>query len=143
MPTSRCIVCAAYMLLFSPVLIAQTLLGNILVGSHPQAVAVNPYTDRIYVIDEPSNQITEIDGVTNITTAIPLGANQQESLNGALAINPFTNKIYAVDGVNNHLAVIDGATRAVTMVTTGTCPYAVAVNPYTNKIYVVNFVGTL
>src|SRR5258707_11552496 len=120
-------------------LLSQTFHGTVPVTSYPQAIAVNPFTDKIYTIDEPANDITEIDGVTNATTTIPLGLNAEKSLNGALAINPLTNTIYAVDGVNNHLAIIDGATRAVTFVPTGTNAYALAVNPYTNKIYVANF----
>ena len=125
--------------LFTPALFAQAPLASIPVGSHPQAIAVNAFTDRIYTIDEPSDQITEIDGVTDVATSIPLGVNAQQSLNGQLAINPFTNKIYAVDGVNNHLNIIDGPTRALTQIPTGASPYAIALNPYTNKIYVANF----
>src|SRR5271155_2974158 len=86
----RRIVIAACILALSSAVLAQTLQGNIPVGSYPQAIAVNSFTDRIYALDEPSNQITEIDGVTNTTTAIPLGSNPQQSLYGALAINPFT-----------------------------------------------------
>jgi DNA-binding beta-propeller fold protein YncE len=135
----RRIVIAACILALSSAVLAQTLQGNIPVGSYPLAIAVNSFTDRIYTLDEPSNQITEIDGVTNTTTAIPLGSNPQQSLYGALAINPFTNKIYAVGVTNNNLFVIDGATRSVGLVPTGAFPYAVAVNPYTGKIYVANY----
>src|SRR5690349_9552848 len=139
MPTYRCVVIAAWILILTPALVAQKFHGTVSVGSYPEAITVNPFTDRIYTIDEPANEVTEIDGVTNAAIKIPLGANDQKSLDGALAVNPFTNKIYAVDGVNNHLAVIDGATRAVKLVSTGNTAYAVAVNPYTNRIYVANY----
>jgi len=120
MPSCQKLVIAAWMLLLTPALLAQRFHGFVSVGSYPQAISVNPFTDRIYTIDEPVNEVTEIDGVTNATVKISLGSNPQKSLDGALAINPFTNTIYAVDGVNNHLAVIDGATRVVKLVATGT-----------------------
>ena len=68
-------------------LVAQTLQVNIPLANYPQAVALNPFTDKVYVISEPTNQVTEIDGVTNAATTISLGTNQQEALDGALAIN--------------------------------------------------------
>jgi DNA-binding beta-propeller fold protein YncE len=66
------------MLFLTPALVAQTFEGIVSVGSYPQAIAVNPFTDRIYTIDEPANDVTEIDGVTNTTTTIPLGSNAQK-----------------------------------------------------------------
>jgi len=125
-------------LLAVPNLFAQSLLATVPVANYPQAIAMNPFTNRVYALEEPANQITEIDGTTNSATTISLGVNSQKSLNGAIAINSFTNKIYIVDGVNNHLSVLDGATRAVAQVTIGNAPVAVAVNLYTNTIDVVN-----
>ena len=116
----------------------QTLLTTIPVPDYPQAMAINTFTDRVYVLEESANQVTEIDGSTHAGVAIPLGKNSISSLNGALAINPFTNKIYAVDGVNNHLSIIDGPTHAVTQINVGNAPVALALNPVTNTIYVVN-----
>ena len=126
------------MLTASTLACGQTLQAVVPIANYPQAIAVNNFTDRVYILEESANQVTEIDGVTYAATTIPLGNNQQSSLNGALAINPFTNTIYAVDGVNNHLSIINGATHAVTQVTTGNAPVAVAVNAFTNTIYVAN-----
>src|SRR5713101_1863621 len=122
-------------LLIIPNVAAQSLLATVPVANYPQAMALNPFTDRIYTIEEPANQITEIDGATNSATTISLGATSSQSLNGAIAVNPFTDTIYTADGVNNHLTVLDGATRALAQVTVGNAPVAVAVNPYTNRIY--------
>jgi DNA-binding beta-propeller fold protein YncE len=129
----------AILLISSNCSFGQTLLATVPVASYPQAIAVNTFTDRVYVIEESANQVTEIDGSTYAATSISLGTNTQASLNGALAIDPFTNTIYAVDGVNNHLSVINGATHQVVQVSTGNGPDAVAVNPFTNTIYVANY----
>jgi YVTN family beta-propeller protein len=93
------------------------------VVNYPQAITVNTFTNKIYVLEESANQITEIDGLTNVTTNISLGTNPISSLNGALAVNPLTDTIYAVDGVNDHLSVIDGPTRSVTQVKVGNAPW--------------------
>jgi YVTN family beta-propeller protein len=116
----------------------QSLITAVPIANYPQALAVNAFTNRVYVLEESANQVTEIDGLTNAAVTIPLGTNSQSSLNGALAINPITNTIYAVDGVNNHLSIIDGATRVVTQIIVGNAPVAVSVNPSTNTIYVAN-----
>jgi DNA-binding beta-propeller fold protein YncE len=77
-------------LLIVPNLFAQSLLATVPVANYPQAIAMNPFTDRVYALEEPVNQITEIDGATNSATTISLGVTSQKSLNGAIAINSFT-----------------------------------------------------
>jgi len=39
---------------------------------YPQAMAVNTFTDRVYVLQESTNVVTEIDGLTNSAVKIPL-----------------------------------------------------------------------
>jgi YVTN family beta-propeller protein len=129
---------AAAMLLAAAYSSSQTVLATVPVANYPQGIAVNTFTNHVYVIEESANQVTDIDGLTDTAATIPLGTNSQGSLNGALAVNPLTNKIYAVDGVNNHLSVIDGATRTVTQVQVGNAPVAVAVNRNKNMVYVAN-----
>ncbi len=84
----------------------QTLLATVPIFDYPQAMAVNTFTDRAYVLEESANVVTEIDGLTNSAIKIPLPPARQQSLNGAIAINQFTNKIYVVDGVNNVMSVL-------------------------------------
>ena len=43
-------------------------------GSRPDAVAVNPVTNKIYVANSGSNNVTVIDGATNTTTTVAAGA---------------------------------------------------------------------
>jgi DNA-binding beta-propeller fold protein YncE len=112
----------------------------------PQAVALNPVTNKIYVANFLSSNITVIDGVTNSTTTVT-----DPSAFGlavyAIAVNQMTNKIYALNnnsgrtGSNpGNVTVIDGATNSITTVTdpNAIAPFAVAVNQVTNKIYVAN-----
>jgi DNA-binding beta-propeller fold protein YncE len=127
---------AAGLLLVLPALArAQTVVATIPVGTVPRAVAVNPVTNKIFVVScnvhlEPLSgvsSITVIDGATNSATSLPGGCP------AAVAVNTVTNKIYFPGGV------IDGATNSVTPLPGGgqlTDVGAVAVNPVTNKIYV-------
>ena len=41
-------------------LVAQTLQVNIPLANYPQAVALNPFTDKVYVISEPTNQVQRL-----------------------------------------------------------------------------------
>jgi YVTN family beta-propeller protein len=91
---------------------------------------VNSVTNKIYVGN--GTYLTVIDGVTNGTTAVPVGSGS-----GPIAVNPVTNKIYV--GSGNNVIVVDGATNVTTAVPVGTDPVAIAVNTVTNKVYVANY----
>jgi YVTN family beta-propeller protein len=123
---------------------AQTVTTTITVGSGviPAAVAVNPVTNKIYVVINPNTfnlgqgSVTVVDGATNTTSTVSAGIGSV-----AIAINPVTNKIYVANTVSNDVTVIDGATNTTSTVGVGSNPNAVAVNPVTNKIYVANTVS--
>ena len=117
-----------------PLLSGQTLLTNVTVGSYPVAIAVNASSNKIYVVNQRSNNVTAIDGASNLTSTVPVG-----NYPAALAINPVTNKIYIANENDGSVTVIDGATNHVTTIGAGTGPAAIAVNPVTNRIYVANF----
>jgi YVTN family beta-propeller protein len=119
---------------------------SVKVGKYPSAVAVNPKTNRIYIANNRSKNVTVIDGATNKTTTV---AVQNEPV--AIAVNQVTNKVYVLnqkgngklDSVNpdgtGTVTVIDGATNKPTKtVTVNSEPGALAVNEQTNKIYVAN-----
>jgi len=106
----------------------------------PSSVAVNPVTNKTYVIGFDADVLTIIDGATDsASTLTGLGLNPV-----AIAVNPATNKIYianegsTVMGVapQSSIQVIDGATNAITTLASGVNPFTIAVNPVTNKIYV-------
>ncbi len=114
-------------------ILADTVIGNIPVGTGPSAVEVNPVTNKIYVVNEFSNNVTVIDGTNNTTTTVTVGTNPS-----AVAINSVTNKIYVTNRNSNNVTVIDGANNTTTTIPVGTNPQAIAVNSMTNKIYVTN-----
>ncbi len=96
-------------------------------------MAINPVTNKIYVVDEGSNAVVVIDGATNLLTSVPVG-----NYPVAVAVNTATNKIYVANADSNTATVIDGVTLGTTTVAVGTGPFAVDVNPNTNMIYVAN-----
>jgi YVTN family beta-propeller protein len=123
---------AVLLLTVAAVAQADWVTTTVTAGSNPYAVAVNPVTNRIYVTNSNSSNVTVIDGATNATTTVPAGSQPL-----AVAVNPVTNKIY-VANQGGSVTVIDGATNATTTVAVGVGPTAVAVNPVTNKTYVAN-----
>ena len=116
---------------------ADQLTATITVGASPTAAAVNPLTNKIYIANKNTGNVSVIDGATNGTTTVPTGANPS-----FLAVNAVTNKIYVANSnFSGTVTVIDGATNTPTTVVVGGNPSAVAVNPVTNKIYVANAFG--
>jgi YVTN family beta-propeller protein len=119
---------------------AQTVVATVATGTSPSQMGVDPVTNKIYVVNHRSNNVTVIDGATNSTTTVTAGVAP-----GLVTVNPMTNKTYVVNSVNivpappTTVTVIDGTTNATTTLSLGnTEPSAVAVNPVTNKIYVAN-----
>ena len=53
---------------------------------------MNPVTNKIYVANNASNNVTVIDGATNSTTTVSAG-----SAPVSVAVNPVTNKIYVAN----------------------------------------------
>jgi DNA-binding beta-propeller fold protein YncE len=109
---------------------------------YPQAIAVNPATNRIYVANSDWG-VTVIDGNTDATVTV---VDPNASNSADVAVNVSTNKIYVANmgqyhvGMRGNVTVIDGATNATTTVTDpgAVTPSAIAVNPKTNRIYVAN-----
>ncbi|HTD23612.1 MAG TPA: Ig-like domain repeat protein [Terriglobales bacterium] len=111
----------------------ETVTATVNVGTAPDAVALNPVTNKIYIANASSNNVTVIDGATNTITTVGTGTTPK-----AIALNPVTNKIYVADSGNNKVTVINGADNSTVTVDVGTNPSAIAVNPVSNQIYVVN-----
>jgi len=116
-------------------------LGNnsatIPVGSEPLGVAINADTDKIYVANRDSNNVSVIDGGSNTVVATVTDPNAIAPV--AVAVNPTTNTIYAANAGSNNVTVIDGATGSVTAtIPVGTSPSGLDVDSQTNFIYVAN-----
>jgi YVTN family beta-propeller protein len=132
---------AALWLLFGCVLWAraalpQNVTGTIGVGNSPAAIAVNPVTSTIYVVNSAGNSVSVINGATNtLTTTVTTGTTPV-----ALAVNPLTNMVYVANNGSNNITVIDGTNNTASTITNpnGIAPVAVALNPVTNIVYVAN-----
>jgi YVTN family beta-propeller protein len=107
------------------------------VGDSPTGVAVNPFTDYIYVANSYEDTVSVIDGKTNTeTNQLRVGAN---SLPVDIALSPNTNTIYVANTGSNTTSVIDGNTsQIIANVPVGVFPNGIAINPNTNTIYVAN-----
>jgi YVTN family beta-propeller protein len=126
--------------------VSKTITG---LGSFPNAIAVNPKTNKIYSANFTGNgaastgNVTVIDGSTDtVATTITVGSNP-----AGIAVNPNNNRIYVTDsnwcGYNSpDVKVIDGSSNSVveTLVPTWSgsqpSPWPVVVDPFTNKVYV-------
>jgi len=116
----------------------------------PTPMAINPVTNKIYVVNGCGNDptctnngtVTVIDGATNLIAATVRVGTYPD----AVAVNSVTNEIYIANSASNNVTVIDGATNAifpppVSPVPVDTSPAALAINELTNQIYVVNQCG--
>jgi len=111
--------------------------ATIPVGSVPIGMAVNATSNKIYVANSGSNDVSVIDGASNSVAATITDPNAVSPV--AVAVNPTTNTIYVANCRSNNLSVIDGATNSVTAtIPVGTCPSGVAVDSQTDFIYVAN-----
>jgi YVTN family beta-propeller protein len=113
---------------------AQILVDTVNVGTYPMAVAINPVTNKAYVANQTSNNVTIINGTTYNTSLVVTG-----SAPDALAVNAVTNKIYISNADSNSVTVLDGVTNETLTVSVGDYPIAIAVNSMTNKIDVANY----
>src|SRR5258705_439465 len=106
---------------------------NITAGTNPNGLAVNTGTNKIYVANFLSNNVTVINGADNTTATITAGSGPT-----AIAVNAGTNKIYVANASSSNITVINGADNTTATVTAGGRPNDIAINTVTNKIYVPN-----
>ena len=86
-PVGMLVVCAAVVVCIGTAS-ADWVTATVAAGYGPNAVAVNPVTNKIYVANYVSDNVTVIDGATNGTTTVGVGTSPV-----AVAVNPVTNKI--------------------------------------------------
>jgi YVTN family beta-propeller protein len=98
----------------------------------PNAVAVNPTNNLVYITSRNNNQLIVLDGYTQWpVTAIPVAAEPF-----GVAVNPDTNRIYVAGFGDGRLSVIDGAANQVVReLALGPRLSYVAVNTTTNRVY--------
>lgn len=106
-----------------------------------ERVAINPHTDRMYIVNSNTSDVTVLDTRTGAMIArIPVGYGPREA-----AINLITNRIYVTMREDAKVTVIDGNTNTVVgsvpVGQDGTqwiIPFGVTVNPQTNLVYTAN-----
>ena len=124
-------------------------------GYSPYYAAVNPATNKIYVVNRCGNDplcgtygtVTVIDGASDTIIATVTVEYSPQSL----VVNSITNKIYVANicgevvscqGGVGTVSVIDGVTNTVSAtVPVGYTPLSAVVNTVTNKIYIANVCG--
>ena len=111
------------------------LLSGFKVDTGPLRLAVNPNTNKIYVIYEFSNKVSVIDGTTDrIVDTITL-----DNVTNAIAVNPTTNMIYVANRDAGTISIVDGKTdKMVAKIHDGNSPIGLTVNPNTDIVYIAN-----
>lgn len=124
--------------------IPNTVIGTISVNDFPRAVAVNEFTNRVYVANGGSSHtITVINTVNDANTiigTIPVGHDPS-----AIAVNESTNRIYVTNSNSHTVTVINTLNDANAIIGTipvGLFPSCVAINKSTNRLYVGRGGGT-
>jgi DNA-binding beta-propeller fold protein YncE len=132
-----------FLMLSFPVVFAQHIVGSIAVGDEPRGVAVNPFTDLVYVANVQSGTVSVLHKNALVAT-VPV-----DTLPFVVAINSLTNLVYAagcnfLTGAGSMVVVIDGHTHKVLkdIVLNQSCSLGtqgIAVNPLTNRVYVSDY----
>lgn len=120
-------------LLGSPATAGAVKVVDVGVGEDPILIAVNPQTNKTYVVNQRDNSLTVIDDRTLLTTTVPVG-----DLPSAMALDVALNKVYVASSLGDTVTVLDGATNATT--TINGLPnlqlQEIVVNPVTDEVYV-------
>lgn len=107
---------------------------NIPTGSTPCAVALNPVTDRIYVVNHEEDTVTVVAAKEGkVLATVKVGEKPQ-----GIAIDAKANRIYVSNVHGDSISVIDGAQNTVTNTPRAPHnPYALAVSEGKTRVYAV------
>jgi YVTN family beta-propeller protein len=119
------------LLLFTAAGAQAQLVATLAVPGGGGEVAVNPSTNRIYVVDSSANALDVIDGATNGVVQVPVGRDPR-----SLAVNASTNRIYVSNAGDGTLSVVDGSSNAVITLPIGGSG-SITVDERSNRIYVI------
>ena len=113
-------------------------MNSVNVEKGPSGVAVNSNTNRIYVANYYSDNISVIDGNDDILMdVIDVGDSPRN-----IAVNPVTNKIYVANHFGNSIYVIDGDTNSVIDSIGIERPWGISINTDTNVVYITSTKST-
>lgn len=110
--------------------------STISVGKIPCALAVNPVTHRLYVVNYGDETMSVIDIMTKqVVATLPVGKHPQ-----GVAVDSKANRIYVANVHDDNVTLIDGARNTVIGVrSAGKAPYAVAVDEASGRAYAANY----
>lgn len=118
----------------------NTVVGTVIVGDNPRALAITPDGTNVYVANFDSNDVSVIDTATNTvvsTIALPVGIQQPRPR--GIAITPNGTRAYVTNQGSNDVSVIDTTTKTVLdTVDVGSLPIGVAITPDGSLVYVLN-----
>jgi YVTN family beta-propeller protein len=100
----------------------------------PDAVAVDPTTDEIFVADQYSNEMVTIDGSSDQAVNISSVGYGADSI----AVDAGTGRVYVTNEYDNTVSVLDEYGNNLMTLSVGYYPDAVAVDPTTHAVYVGN-----
>jgi len=109
-------------------------------GLQPEGICVNQETNRIYVANHNSDNVSVIDGNTN-TVITTIGHMDNPRI---IKVNPATNKIYVSSLKRGrvkmaNVCVIDGDSNTVSVIIkTGPDIRDIGINPSSNRVYISN-----
>ena len=114
---------------------SHEVIAKIIIGIPPDAIAVNPETNKIYVVGDGGMAI--IDGSTNsvLPTSLELYSYQETDF---IAVNPVSNMVYVVG--QDRLSIVNGETNTLEETIKisdigGWGSGGLVVNPNTNTVY--------
>jgi uncharacterized repeat protein (TIGR01451 family) len=114
----------------------------------PFAIAADPVTNTIYVVNKDSSNVTVINGDTDTYEGTITDAQASDPL--AVIVNEVNDKIYVANNGSGNVTIIDGGAKTILKtVSAGPVPFALAVNNFVtnagqvfHKIYVVNNIAS-
>lgn len=102
-------------------------------SGNPDALAVNPATNMVYIANSYANTVSVLNGSTNaIVAAVSVG-----NYPTLVAVDSTSDTIYVANSSDDTVSVIDGSTNKVTAtVLVDSCPSAIVVNSGAGDVYV-------
>ena len=118
----------------------NTVIGNITTGAYPEGIGTNLLTDRLYIANTNSGNVSVINtaaDVNTVVTTIAIPGAGAGVTNLYLAVVPATNRVFVTAPGLGKVFVIDGATNTVVQtVQLSGAPRLIAANPVTNRLYI-------
>ena len=107
---------------------------SVKVGKAPVAIVVNAATNRVYVANHGSGNVSVLDGTSNVLLAtVDVG-----SLPYSMAVDPASNTIYVSNIYSQTMTMIDGATNRTSSMKIGSWD-AMLADPQRSRVYLLGY----